>query len=199
MRKDMKRLIPLFLIAFLWMFSTSSFSYEIQIRGNIPLKEGLSGIAIDPATGLVVAVSAETRGLYTMDHLSGTLLKKATLQITPTGVVVDPGRKIAVVSSKEGVLNFVDIETGSLTKTILTGWPIGAITIDKEKRILFVGNGMGLYRMDLERETITQEIPLSGAVTGMDIDQPLGQFCLIIEGKEEVFIFIAELGSNLYS
>ncbi len=58
----MKRLIPLFLIVFLWVFSTSSFSYEIRVKGNISLKEGLSGIAIDPATGMAVAISPETKG-----------------------------------------------------------------------------------------------------------------------------------------
>jgi len=193
-----KRLFLILSILLVFIFSTSGLSYETLITAKIPIEDNLTGLSINPTTGTAVAISSETNTLYLIDILTNTIIKKIPLEITPSGVAVDALRNIAIVSSKDGNLYFIDPETGNLIKTVSPlshsgldpeSKAINSIVINKETDSLFICNNNSLMLMDLETEDIINEISLPDIVRGMEIDSSLGYLLMIIEGKEGLSLY----------
>ncbi len=185
----MKRLILLFLIACLPVFSTSAFSYEIQVLRNIPLTDNLTGISISPATNLAASVSRDTKILYLIDVPSGSITQKVPLDVIPSGVVIDDKRNIAIISSSEGMLHFIDLETGGVIKMVsIKGHSelvsestnIHSIAINPQNDLLYIGNSNSLMVLDLNTENIIKEASISNPVIDMDIDSNLGYLALVL-------------------
>ncbi|MBI5674309.1 MAG: hypothetical protein HZC48_00575 [Nitrospirae bacterium] len=159
----MKRLMPLFLIVFLFTFSGYASAYDIRINANIPLAEKISGISINPETGTALAAGNETKSLYLIDTLTNAVIKKIPLNIIhselaePTGVAVYAKKNQALVSSEDGTLYFIDLSTGNPVKTINTGRTIHAIAINKDSDMLYIGNSNSLVAMDLTIEKTVKE------------------------------------------
>ena len=182
----MKRLL---VIALVLLWTATASSYDIQITTNIPLTEEISDISINPVTGIAAAVSKETKTLFLIDIKTNVVTKKIPLDIIPSGVAVDTAKNLAIVSSIDGNLQYIDLESGGLVETISTGRTIHSIAINKENNTLFIGNGNSLMVMDLETENIIKEASLSNAIIGMDIDNNLGYLLITTEGKNGLFLY----------
>ncbi len=197
----MRRIAFLFILLF--VSSHGAFSYDIQLTGNMPLTDKISGIGYQ-ASG-IVAISSETKTLYVIDTSSGSILKQIPLDIIPSGVAVDSKRNSAIVSSQDGAIHFIDLETGNTTRTLSvkrhselvsesinihsialnppsSPFSKGGIEGDFDKGgmggflddILYIGNSNSLMVLDLKTEEIIKEITLPNAVTGMAVDNNLG-------------------------
>jgi len=190
--KFQKLLCNLFLaILFIPSLSTSALSYEIQITGNIPLADNLTGISINSNTGVAAAVSSDTKTLYIIDTNLYAVIKKIPLDMIPSCVTVDGGKNLAIVSSIDGILQFVDIESGGLIKNISTGKAIHSLAIDGKNNTLFIGNSNSLMVMDLETGNIIKETSMTNAIVAMDIDPYLGYLLMIMEGKGGIYLYDA--------
>lgn len=183
----MKKLISLFLIAFLFILSASAFPYEIQIVGNIPLTDNLTGISVNSTTGIAAAVSSETKTLYIIDALSGTIVRKIPLDITPSSISIDVGKNAVVMSSANGIIQYVDLETGILVKTISTGINVKCLIFNNN--LLFIGNDNSLMAMNSETGNIIKEATLVNKVMSMDIDSGLGYLVLTMERKDGLSLY----------
>lgn len=195
----MKRLIFLSLMIFVFVYSVPAFSYEIQITGNIPLADNLTGISINSATGIAVAVSSDAKTLYIIDTQTNSVIKKIPLDIIPSGLAIDSKKNLAIVSSKDGTLQYFDLETGDLIKTISPlshselnseSKAIDSIAINKDSFYISSGNKLAL--IDLETEKIIKEATLHDTVIGMGIDNNLGYLLMITEGKDGLSLYDAE-------
>ncbi len=197
----MKRLIFLSLMIYMIVFSVAAFSYEIQQSNTIPLTDKITGISVNPTTGIAVAVSKETKNLYVIDINTGRTGKKILLDREPSGIVIDIRSNRAIISSKDGTLQYIDIETGSLVKTISalshsgvdpeSGF-IDSIAINNEGNTLFISSGKRLILMNLETEQIIKEATLSEIPIGMDIDKDLGYLLITMEGEKGLFLYNAD-------
>ena len=209
----MKKLaiIYLVMITLLWAFSASVFSYEIQTVADIPVTEEISGISINTGTGRAAAVSEETKSLYIIDTVSNTIIKKIPLTIIPSGVAIDSRNNSAIVSSQDGTIHFIDLETGNTTKTLSVKrhsappiktfegmldaesiTSIHSITISPETDVLYIGDTKGVMLMDLKTESIIKETLMPDAVTGMDIDSSSNSLFMTIKGKDGLSIYNSE-------
>lgn len=200
----MKKLaiIYLVMITLLWAFPASVFSYEIQTVADIPVTEEISGISINTGTGRAAAVSEETNALYIIDTVSNTIIKKIPLTFIPSGVAINSQSSSAIVSSKDGTIHFIDLETGNTTKTLSVKrhsaldaesiTSIHSITISPETDVLYIGDTKGVMLMDLKTESIIKETLMPDAVTGMDIDSSSNSLFMTIKGKDGLSIYNSE-------
>jgi len=118
----MKRLIPIFLIAFLLLCWGSAFSYEIRISAGIPPADKSTGISVNTSTGFAAVVSG-TKNLHLVDANSTSVIKTIPLAAAPSAVAIDEKTNTALVFSHDGILNFIELDSGSLTKAIVT-WKV---------------------------------------------------------------------------
>jgi DNA-binding beta-propeller fold protein YncE len=201
------RYLILTILLFILLLSNPAFSYEIQILGNIPLKDKISGIGYH--TSGIVAISSDTKTLYIIDTPSGKILKKIPLNITPTGVVIDPKRNSAIISSSDGALQFIDLNTGNPVKTISAS-AINALAINPPSPpfskggmggfsdTLYIATSNTLLLMDLETGDILKETPLPYTPISMAIDQNLGYLLMITNESVIAMSSSNEAISKLY-
>jgi YD repeat-containing protein len=182
-------------IAFLLAFSVEAFPYGIDIISNIPLTDNLTAIAVNPTTGIAAAVSGESKALYLIDTNSNTVLRKVSLDMTPSAVAVDEKRNTAIISSKDGNLHFIDLASGTLLKTAFTGRLIHSIAITNppipplakggeggfsdQRSLLYIGSSNSLTMMDLTTGNIVREVFMPGIIEGIDVDNSLGYIVMI--------------------
>ncbi|MBI5025146.1 MAG: carboxypeptidase-like regulatory domain-containing protein, partial [Nitrospirae bacterium] len=185
-------------ILFILLLSKTALSYEIRIEGNIPLKDKITGLSVNPVTGIALAISSESKTLYLIALPSLTIINRFPLTVTPTGLAVDTMRNIAIISSKDGTLNFIDLETGNTIKTLTVkrhsappiktfegmldaeSSTIQTIAINPKSDTLYIANGSSLMLMDLETEAITKGTLLPYVPISMAIDHNLGYLVLLI-------------------
>jgi|GEM_PF-6763991 DNA-binding beta-propeller fold protein YncE len=187
-----KRLCLILTILLVFIFSTSGLSYETLITADISIEDNLTGLSINPTTGMVVAASSKTKTLYLIDTITNTVIKTHTLSITPSGIAVDILRNMAIVSSKDGKLYFIDLETGNPIKTLSEDSSINSIAINMATDSLFICNDNGFMVMDLETENILNKVSLPYVVKGIIIDSNLGYLLMIMEGKEGLYLYNAD-------
>ncbi|MDI6800832.1 MAG: IPT/TIG domain-containing protein [Thermodesulfovibrionales bacterium] len=187
------------LLLFSLLLCGSAAAYETAITGNIYVEDKIDAISVNPDTGIAAAVSSSGKALYIIDVPASIVINKISLKAVPTGVAIDSKRNLAIVSSKEGALHFIDIETGSLIKTgsaVCHSGPdpesILAISTNNASNILYIGSGSCLAAMDLETGNNIKETSLSGKIIGMAIDYTLNYLAVIIEGKEGLSIYNTE-------
>ncbi|MBI4654280.1 MAG: hypothetical protein HY752_04720 [Nitrospirae bacterium] len=192
----MKKLLLLIGLILLW--TTSTFSYDIQLTGNIPLTDKISGIGHQAS--VIAAISRETKTLYLIDTQTNTITKKISLEITPSGIAVDNNRNQAIVSSADGLLHFFDLDTGNTAKTIFvkrhsappiktfegmldaeSRISIHSIAINPQNDLLYIGNSNSLMALDLTTGDIIKEASLPDTVTSMAIDPNLGYLVIIMD------------------
>ncbi|MBI4655080.1 MAG: carboxypeptidase regulatory-like domain-containing protein, partial [Nitrospirae bacterium] len=191
----MKRLLSVIALILLW--TTSAFSYTIKTIANIPLTDNLTGISINPSTNTAAAISRETKTLYLIDTQTNTITKKISLEITPSGIAVDTNRNQVIVSSSDGILQFIDFDTGNLIKgsqlpnlsssVVASQHPNfsasqlpNSIAINSKTDILYIGGDSWLKAMDLQTGNFIKEVSISNPVIAMDIDPNLGYLVMLI-------------------
>lgn len=116
----MRKLTFLSIIVFLFVCYSSVFSYETEVSATIPLTDTVADIAVNSSTGIAAAIN-ETKTLYLIDTQTNTISKTISLDIIPSGVVVDDKKNQAILSTNDGTLYFIDLDTGILQRQSL--WP----------------------------------------------------------------------------
>ncbi|MBI4654122.1 MAG: hypothetical protein HY752_03915 [Nitrospirae bacterium] len=179
---QIKKLSVFSFLMIILLWTTFAFSYDIQTLGNIPLADTLTGISINPSTNTAAAISRETKTLYFIDTQTNTITKKISLEITPSGIAVDTNRNQVIVSSSDGILQFIDLNTGNLIKSSqLPNFPtshflnlsssvvasqhpnfptsqlLNSIAINSKTDTLYIANDNSITLMDLTTGDIIKE------------------------------------------
>jgi len=171
-------------IAFLFTISAVAFPYEISIVGNIPLDEGVSAVSLNPLTGKGAAISSEGKTLYIFDLPLFTVVQRVSLSAVPTGVTIDQKRNTAIVSLRDGTLNFFELDSGVLLKAVSSARDISSLAVNKEEDFLYIGSGDNIAVMALETGNTIKEVPLSYKPMGIGLDTAAGSLILTGEGKD---------------
>ncbi len=179
----LKRSLLLSIFLVIVIFSESGFSYDFRVNGNIPLAGDITAVAVNTTTGNALAVSNDKRTLYLIDMTTNTVTGTITLNITASGVAIDCARNQAIVSSQDGLVNFIDLTAGALVKTASFEQNIYLATFDTDNDVLILGSDKSLLIVDPETENIKTEIALPGKALSANAIPDTGQLAVIVSGN----------------
>lgn len=149
------------IILFLLLFYGNAFSYDLEIKNSIPIKDKITGISVNPVTGKAAIISGDAKSLYIIDPASTAISEKIALATTPTGIAIDSKRNIAIIASKEGKIDFIDLEKKAIISTTPVEKGIYSIAVAQDNNKALLGTQDSLIIIDLDTRNIIREIPLS--------------------------------------
>jgi RHS repeat-associated protein len=190
----MKQLLILCLIIVAVSLASFAYAYETQTAGNIPLNDGITAIAVNPSAGIAAGVSKTTRALYIIDTSINSVIKRIPLGITPVAIAFDGTGNHAVVSTSEGILQFIDPETENITKTLTLPGKVGAVSvhISSIPNIIYIATGNNLIMLDASTGQIIKQISFSDSITGIAFDQTLNYLLLTSESRNVLSVYNAQ-------
>ncbi len=103
---------------------------------------GISGLALDPAKGMLYAADMVTNEVVLIDLAEGAVTGKyAAGGESPINLAIDTaGRRLFVANQKSGDVSVLDIENGRLITRIPTGEGALGLGYNPANRLLYVGN-----------------------------------------------------------
>jgi YD repeat-containing protein len=188
----MKKLLSCLSLILFVAFAVPALAYDMRLTSQIPLPDVLTGIAVNPETGIAAAISSKTKSLYFIDTKSGTVTDQTSMDHTLVSIAIDPGRNAALVSSDESVLYWFDLKTGAPGDSISVDGVAYSLAIDSDKGLLYIGNDRGITVMDLKTYKVVNQAATLFRVTGIAVDSRLGYLIVQLEGVKALSLYDLE-------
>lgn len=144
------------------IFCATASAYDFKLLSEIPVKDKISAIAVNPAMQSAAVISHAGQSMSIIDTAYNAVTHEVPLAAAPLGIAVHKAWNKAVVATASGNLLLYDLKNGDLTKTLSLGTPIYAVGVDEPNNVALVGVDGGLKSIDLSSGDVISSTNLAG-------------------------------------